>query len=223
MLKFIGVLLAFFSLVEPSFGQSNTAASAAKFIASDGLYANFNDLKRNKPTVLFSQLPKIEYYLNEEAGSLSLEIKEKMVVSAVNFSNFWGLVYQGKVYRATKRTSSDTLVVFMKLQFFGAISYYQHTFEESVSVPMKIHHPVFKVYVGERSVINKSFRLEHILINFNTGVEVPYSRQAFLGLIADDKPLLQSFKELSVEEAEQKWYKTAQIYNDRHPLSISKN
>jgi hypothetical protein len=71
--------------------------------------------------------------------------------------------------------------------------------------------------------INKPTNIYDILINFNTGIEVPYSRQAFLGLIADDKPLLLSFKELSVEEAEQKWYKTAQIYNDRHPLSISKN
>jgi len=188
---------------------------------TDGVYANHNDLKMDKPSYPLYRIPNFDYQMDGEKNLLFLSEKSMSGLSdseIKSMDNIWGICIKGKPYMKVQPDGKDGAVYFVRYHIVGRICYLYYPSIENKEVEMFVYHPLTGSKVGRKTVVNRERTLVKKLMLFETGELKAYSVDNFKNWAKDDERLMKTLQDMTKEEQENKLFKTIKIYNDRHPI-----
>jgi len=217
-------IILFILLVSCFSARSQDSILVTKnFHFEDGLYANFDALKNNQPTMLWEEVTAT-YFSNPR--SLTTQVSElilKETESEIDPQKFFAVCIDGMPYIGLKESIFDKKGIFAGLKVRGEIGYFSYEKTAMEKVKIQAYNPAngkpFRTGFVEKEKTNL---FEKILI-WNTGEQVNFTQKNLLRFIKNDKPLSTSVEELREWEIEEKLFKCLLIYNDRHSVYTKRN
>lgn len=187
----------------------------------DGVYNTFMDFKNNSPKFPLHKIPNFDYKLDGEQNLLFLSDKSIAQLSESeiqSLDNIWGLCIKGKPYLKVQVPNKNNTIYFVRYHLIGKICYLYYPIFEDKTVEMFIHSPYSGAKVGKKTITNRERTLVQKMMLFETGEFQDFNPENFKNWIKDDERLLETIKEMSDKELEEKLFKTLKIYNDRNPI-----
>lgn len=186
----------------------------------DGVYTSYQDLKANKPSFPLYRIPDFDYKLDSEQNLLFLSDKSINQLSNTeikSLDSIWGLCIKGISYiKVSPEGSSATY--FVRFHILGSISYFYYPIIEDKEVEMYVYNPYLGAKVGRKTIVNKERKVIQKIMLFETGLIKASTIDNFKDWVKDDERLMNTLKDMTLEEQNEKLFKMIQIYNDRHPL-----
>lgn len=209
-------LLLFFAILCSLSLQAQSPFSQKASLQA-GVYANFNELKSNQPSIQVSSLTNFDYDLNAEKNILILSQEAQNELNQLLENPIWGLSIDNNAYIRTQDKENGRYY-FVKLHIMGKISYYYYKAFRDKIVTMYVHNPYTGERIGERNITNKERVSVERILHFDTGESVDFSQQNLTNWTKDDRGLNKSIKALDKGELEDKLFKSLLIYNDRNKV-----
>ncbi len=191
------------------------------FKFADGVYFDFENLKRNQPDIKWKDLEAI-YITNPKTFLTQVEyLLVRNTGQLIDLQSLWGVVIEGIPYvRLEKEALNRPLVSFAGLRVRGKIFYFNYETEVGEKVAIQAINPAngkpFRTGYVEKE---KSILMEKML-HWDNGEVQDFSKENFLKWIENDKGLYKSVQEIERKEVQEKLFKSVLIYNDRHPVFI---
>lgn len=220
------LLLSFLSFCTLALGQAEGVFLDRNYEFRDGLYLSLAAFQSDTPDI---PLDKLEGRLvtNDETGltkSDYLAMKTDTGALEIELEDIWGISLDGVPYiRVTEETGEeDQFATFAKLSVRGAICYYTFESEEARYVEVKAYNPLNGKPFRRGRVKNMETVNNKRMLRFDTGETAPLSRENLLSWVQDDPQLTEAVEALEGENVEDKLYRSLLIYDDRHPVFITR-
>lgn len=186
------------------------------FYFEDGLYADFEDLKNNQPTMLWEEVTA-SYFSNPRSLTTQVtELISKESEEEINSQNFFAVCIDGTPYIRLDESVFNKKGIFAGLKVRGKVGYFSYEKTAIEKVKIQAYNPTngkpFRSGFIEKEKTNL---FEKILI-WETGEIVGFNQKNLMKYIKNDKPLYSSVEELRDWEIKEKLFKCLLIYNDRH-------
>jgi hypothetical protein len=191
------------------------------FRFTDGLYADAETLRTNRPGVSFKYLTgnlviqEEEYLLKVESlhpqGRPDLPID----LQRIDFISIDGMPY----IRAYTDEQRD-FTVYAGLRVRGRLCYFAYERLLPDTVLIKAYNPLTGQAFRQQNVVREKVQLTENILELANGNISPFTRDHFLKLIQNDPALVKTVKNMTEEKAEERLQKTLLIYDDRHPIRL---
>lgn len=204
--------------------QEDSVLLTKNFKFKDGLYLDFQAFKNNQPTYSWIQLDgslvtnpqtfitKVDYLYFKGHRERQIDLSE-----------VWGLCLGGIPYiRLLEKEEEGGIVQFAGLQVRGKICFF--AFEEEVTrmVVVKAYNPLTGRPFRTGEVPTTETVVQERMLRFEDGVTEEFNVENFLDWIQDDRQLWTTIKDMPIEEAENKLFKSLLIYDDRQSVYVKK-
>ena len=217
MIKYTSVVCCFLMFICTASGQLLNG----DFRFADGLYHTHEALLKNQPD-LESDTSRYEIISSGSTGNLFAALKGDELISLDHFDSILYIVENGRVYINADEDLRG-LHRFVLLSVQGKIGLFERDYEEKVVVPIKAYNPLNGQPFRSGEIEKKVRTTVPYLLVFETGKFMPFTYRNFLGLISDDKELVNQVLEIDTEDRNEKLYKCLLIYNDRNSFDLENN
>lgn len=204
-------------------GQSDSALVDVNFLFTDGLYANVEQLRSNRPEVRFNILAG-NLIVQEEDFLLKVENlypqgrpDMPLPLDRVDFMVVNGLPYI-RAYQDEKRS----FTVYSGLRVRGKLCYFAYSQNQADTILIKAYNPVNGIPFRQQNVVRDREELVERVLDITNGEVVEYNLDNLLVLFEEDPALVKSLTSLSPEEAQKRLQRCLLIYDDRHPIYLPK-
>jgi hypothetical protein len=208
-----------------AFGQAEGVFLDRNYEFRDGLYLSLAAFQSDTPDILLDDLEG-RLVTNDETGltkSDYLGMKTDTGAIEIELDNVWGISLDGVPYiRITEQTGDDAFATFAKLRVRGAICYFTFESEEARYVEVKAYNPLNGKPFRSGRVKNMETVDNKRMLHFDTGEVAPLNRSNLLAWVQDDPQLTEAIQALEGEDISEKLYRSMLIYDDRHPVFITR-
>lgn len=192
----------------------------------DGLYLSLAAFQSDTPDIPLDELEG-RLVTNDETGltkSDFLAMKTDTGALEIDLEEIWGIALDGVPYiRVTEQTGDrEAFATFAKLSVRGAICYYTFDSEEARYVEVKAYNPLNGKPFRRGRVKNMETVNNKRMLRFDTGETAPLNRENLLAWVQDDPQLTEAVEALEGEDVSDKLYRSLLIYDDRHPVFITR-
>jgi len=205
----------FFLSIGVVFAQSDSLILTKNFKFADGVYVNYADFQKNKPTYSWQEV-NASLATSEEGFVAQVEYI-RYNQQPLNLQEIWGICLGGIPYiRLPEGEVTDAATVFAGLRVRGKICYFRYKDEETEFYEVKAYNPLNgRPYRQAKVPVEKTVEREFML-DWETGEVAAFSVENLLDWIAEDRQLWESFRELSPREAADRKFRVLLIYDDRN-------
>lgn len=192
-----------------------------EFRFENGFYLSHESLINNQPNIA-PDTNKFEIISSGTTGNLFAALKGEQLMSLDHFDTILYIVEEGKVYINADEDLRG-LHRFVLISVQGKIGLFERDYEEKVIVPIKAYNPLNGQPFRQGEIEKKVRTSVPYLLEFETGRFMPFTYRNFLGMIEDDKDLVDQVLAINTEDRNDKLYKCLLIYNDRNSFVIKNN
>ena len=201
--------------------QIDTALVDINFKFTDGLYADAESLRGNRPNQSFSTLAG-NLILKEEDYLLKVENLFPQgrpdLPLALNEIDF--IVVNGLPYVRAYQDSARQFTVYSGLRVRGKLCYFAFAQNQPDTILIKAYNPLNGRPFRQQNVVRDREQVVEKVLDLESGNIVDYDLDNLLTLFAEDPALIKSLNSLSEEEAKERLQRCLLIYDDRHPIYL---
>lgn len=223
VIKYYLHLCVFVFSLTTTFAQGDTILLTKNFKFSDGIYLSFDAFQRNQPDLKWEQV-RAQVFSNPQTFLTQIEaiqLKDSTQYKSLTINDIYGVSLDGIPYLQLRAGATNSqLPTFAGLQVRGKLCYFEYEKTEETDVKIQAYNPLngkpFRTGFVKRTIPV----LYPKILNFNTGVIVPFDRENLLAQIEEDRQLSKTIEQLTAQEVEEKLFKCLLIYDDRNPAFI---
>lgn len=199
--------------------QPDSLLLTKNFKFNDGVYMQFADFQKNKPTFTWAEL-NARMVTSDEGFVAQVEYL-KNDLQVIDLQKVWGICIEGIPYIQLKETQKENRAArFASLRVRGKICYFSFPKEVTEMVEIKAYNPLNgRPYRSSRIPVEK-IEIQEQMLDFQTGEIAAFTKENFMQWIADDPQLWNTVKDLSPSETEEKLFKCLLIYVDRNNVYL---
>jgi hypothetical protein len=197
-------------------GQARGKAPATRRW-NDGLYRSYAAFQANRPDLSWDEV-RGDWFHNPESGVTTIAALSDKTGASLPPSAFWGLCVDGKPalrvpVDSTKRSSS----VFVRLEPFGAVSYFSYEGVVRDTIEIAAYNPVTGQPFRKGKVPRSAKEQRERILLFKTGEILPFDLPSVSAWLAGDAELRRALGQLREPERD-KMLKAIEVFNQRNPL-----
>lgn len=215
--------LAFPAVFWAATPEKDSVLLTKNFRFQDGVYPDFASFTHNQPLFDWNALESdmVTSWDNKTLQVARVSIKQANTdMDTIDLSEVWGLCLNGVPYiRLADTLKRNDAWVFAALQVRGRISYYEFEVAVTEQVVVKAYNPVTGQPFREGKVPQKKVITQKMMLDFDSGVSLPFNKENFLDRIKNDAGLWQAVSEIDPED-QTKLFKSLLIYDDRNPVYL---
>lgn len=219
------LLFLSFGLCTLAIGQAEGVFLDRNYEFKDGLYLSLAAFQSDTPDIPLDQLEG-RLVTNDETGltkSDYLAMKSDTGALEIDLDQVWGISLDGEPYIKVRGELDDEgFSTFAKLSVRGAICYFTFDSEVARYVEVKAYNPLNGKPFRRGRVKNMETVNNKRMLRFDTGEIAPLSRESLLKWVQDDPQLTEAVEALEGEDISDKLYRSMLIYDDRHPVFITR-
>ncbi|MDR2037040.1 MAG: hypothetical protein LBQ60_03870 [Bacteroidales bacterium] len=230
-ISFLFILLPAFLVVQTAFSQE-LVKYTPDFKFKEGIYLNFEQVKKNKPTPKSRILTSADYKSSTFFDKIT---EEKTLVyfddlgnsQEVEVANIWGYCKNGIIYINIGGSFSRITIVGNISHFVANITTYSNRYNSGpYGYPYGYSPYGYSPYgyypYGGYSPSYRTTELRQFLLDFNTGKVVEYDNKNVELLLIPDPELHDEYSGLRSKKKQQLRFMYIRKYNEKHPLYIPK-
>ncbi|PHN08422.1 hypothetical protein [Flavilitoribacter nigricans] len=219
------LLFAFLGLCTLALGQAEAAFLDRNYEFQDGLYLSLASFQADSPDISINDLEG-RLVTNDDTGltkSDYLAMKSDTGAQEIDLQNVWGIALDGHPYiRISENTGDRQFATFAKVRVRGAICYFTFDSEVERYIEVKAYNPLNGKPFRRGRVKNMETVNNKRILRFDTGEVAPLTRENLLAWVQDDPQLTEAVTALEGEDISEKLYRSMLIYDDRHPVFITR-
>lgn len=219
------LLFIFLGICTLVIGQAEANFLDRNYEFRDGLYLTMAAFQSDTPDIAINDLEG-RLVTNDDSGltkSDYLAMKTDTGAMEIDLENVWGITLDGEPYiRVSENSDDQKFATFAKLRVRGAICYFTFDSEEERYVEVKAYNPLNGKPFRSGRVKNMETINNKRILRFDTGQVAPFNRQNLLNWVQDDPQLTEAVEALQGENISDKLYRSMLIYDDRHPVFITR-
>lgn len=213
------------SLCTLAFSQADANFLDRNYEFRDGLYLTMAAFQSDTPDIPINDLEG-RLVTNDDSGltkSDYLAMKTDTGAMEIDLENVWGITLDGEPYiRISENTGDQQFATFAKLRVRGAICYFTFESEQEHYVEVKAYNPLNGKPFRRGRVKNMKTVDNKRILRFDTGEVAPLTREILLNWVQDDPQLTEAIEALEGADITDKLYRSMLIYDDRHPVFITR-
>ena len=213
------------SLCTLAFSQADATFLDRNYEFRDGLYLTMAAFQSDTPDIPINDLEG-RLVTNDDSGltkSDYLAMKTDTGAMEIDLENVWGITLDGEPYiRISENTGDQQFATFAKLRVRGAICYFTFESEQEHYVEVKAYNPLNGKPFRRGRVKNMKTVDNKRILRFDTGEVAPLTREILLNWVQDDPQLTEAIEALEGADITDKLYRSMLIYDDRHPVFITR-
>ncbi len=213
---YIGLILLGVSIACLSQVDSVIVDKNHKF--EDGLYIDFADFKAAKPQASWDQLEG-SLFTNPITKVTYIDSLANKNGDIIDINKVWGISLGGIPYININEKTPAGLHLFVGLKVRGSLCYMSYETKETQEETMKAYNPLTGIPFRSAKIKKEVIVEKEYLLDFDSGLILPFNKDNLLSLIEIDKALTKSVIELSSQNKE-KLFKCLLIFCDRNPVKI---
>lgn len=206
-------------------GEKEMVEYTTEFDFRDGIYANFNMVKRNRPIPPARIVTDVDLFDREfyDKVTSSKEITiydENGVRQVMKTENIWGYGRNGVLYINVASSFHRISLVGSISHFVASITTYdQRYYDPYYYNPYYYRSYNYNRYMSPRSNY-ASTELKQYLLDFETGKIMEYDTEAVEVLLMNDPELYDEYVSLRNRKKKQMKFVYIRRYNEKHPLYL---
>ncbi len=198
----------------------------SQFKFKDGVYSSHQQLKENSPKHPLYEIPNFDYKIDGKENLLfladnALAALPKSPIQSLDSIKI--LCIKGIPYLKTQPKNNAKEVYFVRYFLIGKICYFYYPIFKKKEIEMLVYNPYTGKPIAKKTIVNEERDFVKQIMHFESGEIEDYKLSVLKEWTADDIGLAKTLANMNEETAEEKLFKTLQIYNDRNPIYIKKD
>lgn len=184
---------------------------------NDGLYRTYASFQANRPDLTWNEV-RGDWFHNPESGATTIAALSDPSGAELSPSGFWGLCVDGKpALRVPVDSTRRSSAVFVRLQPFGAVSYFSYEGVVRDTIEVAAYNPLTGQPFRKGKVPRSSKEQRERILLFKTGEIRPFDLPGVSAWLAGDAELRRALGQLQEPDRE-KMLKAIEVFNQRNPF-----